>query len=119
MSLRRRTTWAYARLGLVGALLSACNGFVGEWTILDGFSSRFAGVQNGQTREQVVGFLGTPARESTAFALPQRKGYESLSDRAAQSHSSAFLYWDTAVDEVAVVGLGDDGHVVFKCRAGT
>jgi hypothetical protein len=119
LSLRRRTTLAGARLALLGALLTACNGFVGEWTVLDGFSSRFAAVQNGQSREQVVGSLGTPARESTAFALPQRKGYESLFEQAVQSHPSTFLYWDTAVGEVAVVGLGDDGRVIFKCRAGT
>jgi hypothetical protein len=104
---------------MLGVLLVGCNGFVGEWTVLDGFSSRFANVQQGQARAQVIGALGTPARESAVFALPQRKGYEPLFEQAVQSHSSTFLYWDTGVDAVAVVGLDADGRVVFKCRTGT
>jgi hypothetical protein len=116
--LRRRITFAWALSAVVGMVLSACNGFIGEWTMLDGFSSRFSAVQNGQTREQVIGALGTPARESGAFTLPQRKGYEPLIEQAAQSRASTFLYWDTGSDEVAVVGLTDDALVVFKCRAG-
>ena len=105
---------------VIGALLAiGCNGFVGEWGILDGFASRFAKVEPGHTRNQVVATLGEPARESGAFELPQREGYERLFEGAHASRSSRFLYWNTGVDEVAVVGLNEQGEVAFKCRAGT
>ena len=119
MKVRQRITSFCPLLALLGLFLSACNGFIGEWTILDGFSSRFSGIENGQTHEQVVRALGTPARESHAFTLPQREGYGPLFEQAAVSRASTFLYWDTGTDEVAVVGLTDGGRVVFKCRAGT
>src|SRR5262245_8074835 len=96
-----------------------CNGFIGEWMILDGFGKRFAGVETGHTRDQVIAAVGSPARESAVFHLPQTEGYEALFREAEESRASSFLYWDTGVDEVAVVGLSEGGRVVFKCRAGT
>ncbi len=103
----------------VAVTLSGCNGFVGEWTILDGFGTRFGGIRNGQTRQDVVIALGSPAREGHELTLPQREGYEATFEAATQSRASTFMYWDTGVDEVAVIGLSDAGRVVFKCRAGT
>jgi hypothetical protein len=97
----------------------ACDGFVGEWTILDGFGARFKGIGPGQTEQQVLAALGAPARESKSLTLPQLEGYEAYVKEAEASRASRFLYWGTGVDEVAVVGLTGDGRVVFKCRAGT
>ncbi len=114
-----------SRFVLVGSMLlghviaSGCDGFVGEWGLLDEFGKRFAAVETGHSRHQVVTAVGKPARESAAFTLPQREGYEPLFQQAQESRASSFLYWDTGVDEVAVVGLDDGGRVVFKCRAGT
>jgi hypothetical protein len=79
---------------LVAAASVACNGFVGEWTILDGFGKRFAGVETGHTRDQVVAVLGAQARESAAFRLPQIEGHEALLRKARESRASSFLYWD-------------------------
>lgn len=101
------------------AVICGCNGFVGEWGILDGFGKKFKAVQTGSTKEQVVAAVGPPARESTVLRLPQREGYETLFQEARESHASSFLYWDTGIDEVAVVGLDEGNRVVFKCRAGT
>ena len=118
----RNWVWsASTRCVLVGAatLLLACNGFVGEWGLMDGFGARFTQVKPGQSREQVVALLGKPARKSEAFVLPQQEHYEHLFREAAESRAVGFLYWDTGIDEVAVVGLSDDSRVVFKCRAGT
>lgn len=106
-------------LVIASALLVACNGFVGEWLFLDGFGSKFAKVKSGQSREQVVALLGKPARRSESFVLPQREHYEQLFQEAAESRAVRYLYWDTGIDEVAVVGLDPDSRVVFKCRAGT
>jgi hypothetical protein len=101
------------------AVTSGCNGFIGDWIILDSVGKRFRAVESGQTREQVVAAVGPPARESSVFRLPQTAGYEAVLREASESRASSFLYWDTGVDEVAVVGLDEGGRVVFKCRAGT
>jgi hypothetical protein len=113
------TRRALVGAALLGAFTIACNGFVGEWGFLDSFGKKFQEVQTGHSKAQVVGAVGPPARESTVFHLPQREGYEALFQQAGESHASSFLYWDTGVDEVAVVGLDESGRVVFKCRAGT
>ena len=106
-----------ALLGIL--VLSACNGFVGEWIVLDGFGRRFTRVQKGHARPDVVAELGAPARELPMLQLPQRAGYEAMYEEAQRSSASTYLYWDTGLDEVAVVGLNGRGTVVFKCRAGT
>jgi hypothetical protein len=98
---------------------AGCDGFVGEWMILDGFQKRFAQLELGATRDSVVASLGKPQREDTALHLPQAGGYESEYERAKASGATSFLYWETGVDEVAVVGLDGKGRVVFKCTAGT
>lgn len=100
-------------------IVAACSGFVGEWLFLDGFGAKWAKVEAGQAREQVVALLGKPARRSAAFVLPQREHYEQLYQEAAASHAVRFLYWNTGIDEVAVVGVDAESRVVFKCRAGT
>jgi hypothetical protein len=110
---------ALARSSLVGAMLTlGCNGFVGDWGVLDGFGRKFQGVEIRQTRDQVVAAIGQPAREESVFHLPRSAGHEELFQKARESQASSFLYWDTGIDEVAVVGLDESGHVVFKCRAG-
>jgi hypothetical protein len=100
-------------------LLGACNGFVGDWGVLDGFGARFRGIHTGQTEEQVIAALGVPARESPTLTLPQEQGFEAVLKEATASNASRFLYWDTGIDEVAVVGVSGEARVVFKCRAGT
>ena len=87
--------------------------------ILDGFQKRFAQLELGVTRENVVGSLGKPQRDEATLHLPQAEGYESEYERAKASGATSFLYWETGVDEVAVVGLDANGRVVFKCIAGT
>lgn len=114
----RRTLLLIGVAGLAAAV-AACDGFVGEWTVLDGFQKRFAQVKLGVTRENVVASLGKPQREDAALRLPQAEGYEYEYERAKASGVTLFMYWDTGVDEVAVVGLDASGRVVFKCTAGT
>lgn len=116
-----RPTACRCRLAVSASLalsvIAGCDGFVGEWMILDGFGKSFAAIETGHTRDQVVAALGQPVRESPVFRLPQSEGYEALIREAKESRASSFLYWDTGIDEVAVVGLSDDDRVVFKCRA--
>jgi hypothetical protein len=110
------------RAGSLVVLLTVggCTGFVGEYGILEGFDGRFAEVKKGQTRQEVLeDVVAPPAREVPTLELPQREGYEHLYDEADSSGAVTYLYWDSGVDEVAVVGLNADGEVVFKCRAGT
>ena len=100
-------------------LTTSCTGGVEGWGVQGHLAKRFAAIANGDTKDQVLVALGTSARESTTFELPQREGYEALFAQSAESRASTFLYWDTGIDEVAVVGLNESGQVVFKCRAGT
>jgi hypothetical protein len=114
----RRT---FLLVGVAGLAASAvgCDGFVGEWMILDGFQKRFAQLELGVTRENVLASLGKPQRDEATLHLPQAQGYESQYERAKAIGATTFLYWETGVDEVAVVGLDANGRVVFKCIAGT
>ncbi len=92
MSSRMLSRRALAGPALLGvAVICGCNGFVGEWGILDGFGKKFKAVETGSTKEQVVAAVGPPARESTVFRLPQREGYEALFQEARESHASSFL----------------------------
>ena len=98
---------------------AGCGVSAGGWGVQGRLAKEFAGIPNGHSKEQVVAALGQPARESGVFELPQHEGFESMFEQARNSGASIFLYWDTGVDEVAVVGLNEHGRVVFKCRAGT
>jgi hypothetical protein len=91
----------------------------GGWGVQGRLSKAYAGIAIGQSKEQVIASLGRPARESEAFQLPQNEGYEAIIVQAKNSGASTFLYWDSGEDEVAVVGLNEQGRVVFRCRAGT
>ena len=119
MSYRAARVRSLGAVVAASTILAGCNGFVGEWLFLDGFGAKFAKVQTGQSREQVVALLGKPARKSGSFVLPQREHHEQLYQDAAASHAVRYLYWNTGIDEVAVVGLDAESRVVFKCRAGT
>jgi hypothetical protein len=116
-----RARRAILLIGIAGLACAAagCDGFIGEWTILDGFQRRFVRLELGVTRESVIASLGKPQREAATLRLPQAKAYESEYERARASGATGFLYWDTGVDAVAVVGLDATGRVVFKCTAGT
>jgi hypothetical protein len=98
---------------------AGCDGFVGEWIILDGFQKTFAHLKLGVSRQDVVASLGKAQREDATLQLPQAEGYESECERAKASGATLFLYWETGVDEVAVVGFDANDRAVFKCTAGT
>jgi hypothetical protein len=117
-TLAGRTLPLICAVGLAAAA-SGCNACTGDWMILDGFQKRFAELKLGATRQDVVATLGEPQREEATFHLPQAEGYESEYERAKASSASRFLYWQTGVDEVAVIGLDASNQVVFKCTAGT
>ena len=117
----------YAQLGrsklfiavsVAGLAVSGCVPSDG-WGAQGRLAKAYAAIANGQSKEQVIASLGRPARESEAFQLPQHEGFEATFIQAKNSGASSFLYWDSGVDEVAVVGLNEEGRVVFKCRAGT
>jgi hypothetical protein len=116
---RLRTTTTPVAVVVVCLTFAGCGGSADGWGVQGRLAKVFSGLPNGQSKEQVVEVLGQPARESEVFELPQPEGFESMFAQAKNSGASSFLYWDTGVDEVAVVGLNEHGRVVFKCRAGT
>jgi hypothetical protein len=109
---------AIASLGV--AILVACTGFVGDVGVLEGFVGRFAQVEIGQSSQAALETLvSPPTKESSTLELPQQDGYEQLYEEATGSGATRFLYWETGIDEVAVLGFDEADTVVFKCRAGT
>ena len=115
---QRRRSGMFIAAVVAALSLSGCISADG-WGFGGRLAKAYAGIANGQSKEQVVASLGRPVRESESFQLPQREGFEANFVHAKASGASSFLYWDSGVDEVAVVGLNDQGRVVFKCRAGT
>jgi hypothetical protein len=83
------------------------------------FEDRLWHVRFGSSRNDVVFRLGRPQREEAPLQLPESEWSESSAERARASGAVSFLYWETGVDGMAVVGLDSTQGVVFKVIAGT
>lgn len=79
----------------------------------------YKAVRPGLSREEVIRRMGPPIREGKEFDLGQYNGNEREYERAANSGSTYYIYWNGGIGEFYVVGFDTNDKVTMKARGGS
>jgi outer membrane protein assembly factor BamE (lipoprotein component of BamABCDE complex) len=79
----------------------------------------YKSIKPGMTREEVVRRMGRPLSEESEFHLSQYIGFEKEYERAKQSNSKYYLFWEAGIDVTYAIGFDDEDRVTIKACGGT
>ena len=107
---------------VVGVICVLCAGTVfirclGGYGIT--FHLRYKTIESGMSRERVIELLGRPHEQSSEFHLGQAQGFEPEYERARNSDSRYYLFWNKGIDVVYAVGFDSEDKVTIKAVGGT